>query len=116
MNASSVPAPHDVDEFTYSGLSKEASQIVRCPRVLESPVHLECKHTRTISLPTDNPSSPNTVVFGEVIGIHINDSILADDRINFLKLRPISRLGYLDFSEVSNLFSMDRPEWDQGQG
>ena len=113
MNKSAMPAPHDVDEFTYSGLNKQASQVVRCPRVLESPIHLECKYTTSVTLLSDNPSNENTVVFGEVVGVHIEDRVLTDGKVDVLKLRPICRLGYLDFSEVTNVFSMDRPKWDQ---
>ncbi|PZC50396.1 MAG: NADH-FMN oxidoreductase RutF, flavin reductase (DIM6/NTAB) family [Chloroflexi bacterium] len=112
MNASSVPAPRDVDEFLFVGLNKQASNIVKCPRVLESPINLECKYKQSIYIETDDESSPNTVVFGEVVGIHIDEAYLSNDRIDVLKLRPISRLGYLDFSEVTNVFSMDRPTWE----
>jgi len=112
MNKSAVPAPRHVDEFTYSGLNKETSKIVKCPRVLESPIHLECRYTTSVTLPSADPANPNTVVFGEVIGVHIEDRVLTDGRVDVLKLRPISRLGYLDFSEVTNVFSMDRPKWN----
>ena len=112
MNASSVSAPREIDEFLYAGLTKENSEIVKCPRVQESPIHLECKFTKSVSLPTDNPSSPITVVFGEVIGVHIKESVITDGKIDMTKLSPIGRLGYLDFTQVTNVFSMDRPVWD----
>ena len=112
MNASSVPAPRDVDEFLFADLTKKASNIVKCPMVLESPINLECKYRQSVNIESDDESSPNTVVFGEVVGVHIDDSYLSNGRIDFLKLRPISRLGYLDFSEVTNVFSMDRPTWE----
>ena len=102
MNASSVPAPREVDEFEYAGLTKAASRLVRCPRVAESPVHLECRYTRSVEMLTNDPDSPNTVVFGEVIGVHVDERVLTDGRIDFLKLRPIGRLGYLDFVEVDS--------------
>ena len=35
--------PADVDEMEAIGLTKEASRLVKPPRVAESPVHLECK-------------------------------------------------------------------------
>ena len=73
MNASAVPAPSHIDEFEYAGLSKASSELVKPPRVAQSPIHLECTYTETVNLPTDNPASPNTVVFGRVIGIHIHD-------------------------------------------
>ena len=112
MNASSVPAPRDVDEFEYAGLTKADSRLVRCPRVAESPVHLECRYIRSVEMLTTDPDSPNTVVFGEVIGVHIDDRVLMDGRIDSLKLRPIGRLGYLDFVEVDSRFSMPRPTWE----
>ena len=33
------------------------------------------------------------------------------DGIDFLKLRPVGRLGYLDFVEVDSVFTMERPTW-----
>ncbi len=112
MNASSVPAPREVDEFEYAGLTKAESRLVRCPRVAESPVHLECRYTRSVEMLTNDPDDPNTVVFGEVIGVHIDERVLTDGRIDFLKLRPVGRLGYRDFVEVDSRFSMPRPTWD----
>ena len=111
MNASAVPAPREVDEFEYAGLTKAESRLVSCPRVAESPVHLECRCTTSLEVLTDNSDDPNTVVFGEVVGVHIDDSVLVDGRVDFLKLRPVGRLGYLDFVEVDSFFTMPRPEW-----
>ena len=111
MNASAVPAPHDVDEFEYAGLSKAESRLVRCPRVAESPLHLECRYTQSVELPSDVPGDQNTLVFGEVVGVHIDESLLVDGRIDYFKVRPVGRLGYLDYVEVNNSFAMDRPDW-----
>ena len=111
MNASSVPAPREVDEFEYAGLTKADSRLVRCPRVAESPVHLECRYTRSVEMLANDPDDPNTVVFGEVIGVHIDERVLTAGRVDFLKLRPVGRLGYLDFVEVDSSFSMPRPTW-----
>ena len=111
MNTSSVSAPHEVDEFEYAGLTKVDGKMVKCPRVAESPVHLECRYNRSVSLLSNDVDNSNTAVFGEVIGVHIDDRVIVDCRIDFLKLRPIGRLGYLDFVEVNNTFSMERPNW-----
>lgn len=111
MNASAVPAPHEVDEFEYAGLTKAESRLVKCPRVAESPAHLECRYTTSVEALTGDPGSTNTVVFGEVIGIHIDEKVMSDGQIDFLKLRPVGRLGYLDYVEVDNHFTMARPTW-----
>jgi len=113
MNKSSVAAPHEIDEFEYSGLTKEDSRLVKCPRIGESPVNLECRYTFTMPLLSKGNSKFNVVVFGEVIGVHINDEIIVEDRIDFMKLRAIGRLGYSDYVEINNLFSMERPIWNQ---
>ena len=111
MNASAVPAPREVDEFEYVGLTKAHSRLVNCPRVAESPMHLECRYTRSVEMLTNDVDDPNTVVFGEVVGVHVDERLLVDGRIDFLKLRPVGRLGYLDFVEVDSVFSMERPAW-----
>ena len=111
MNASAVPAPREVDEFEYAGLTKAEGRLVRCPRVAESPVHLECRYTTSLELLSGDAGSPNTVVFGEVVGVHIDDSVLVEGRVDYLKLRPVGRLGYLDFVKVESIFTMQRPRW-----
>ena len=111
MNASAVPAPHDVDEFEYAGLTKAESRLVRCPRVAESPLHLECRYTQSLELPSDVPGDQNTLVFGEVVGVHVDEKVLVDGRIDYFKVRPVGRLGYLDYVEVNNSFAMERPDW-----
>jgi flavin reductase (DIM6/NTAB) family NADH-FMN oxidoreductase RutF len=50
-------------------------------------------------------------VFGEVIGVHISDLAIKDGLVDTVKLRPIGRLGYLDYTTVTDSFSMDRPTW-----
>ena len=110
MNASAVPAPSDIDEFEYAGLTKAPSQVVKPHRVAESPAHLECRFVTRVDLPTDD-GDPNVVVFGEVVGVHIEDRYLVEGRVDTVALRPIGRLGYLDYVEVNNAFTMERPVW-----
>ena len=111
MSASSIPAPSDVDEFEYAGLAKAPARLVNCPCVAESPVRLECRHLRSVELDCKDPDESNVVVFGQVIGVNIDDRVLTDGRVDFLKLRPIGRLGYMDYVEVDNAFTMQRPSW-----
>lgn len=111
MSASSVPAPSDVDEFEFAGLAKAPARLVSCPRVAESPIHLECRYLRSIELDCKDPAETNVVVFGQVVGVNIEDRVLTDGRVDFLKLRPIGRLGYMDYVEVNNAFTMQRPSW-----
>ena len=109
MNTTSAMVARSVDEFALAGLTPSPSKLVRPPRVAESPVHFECTHLQTVELPTDDPSRPNLAVFGKVIGIHIDESIITDGMIDMNVFKPIARLGYFDYTVVDNVFSMPRP-------
>lgn len=108
MNLTSAAVPGD--EFAHAGLEKAPSEMVKAPRVAASPVHLECRHLQSITLPPDENGVSSSVVLGHVVGIHIDDSILTDGRVDYAKVRPIARLGYMDYAVVDTVFRMDRPK------
>ena len=53
-------------------------------------------------------TSPS-VVFGEVIGIYIDDRVIVDGMLDITRIRPIARLGYFDYAVVEEIFVMPRP-------
>lgn len=109
MNATSAQVPRSVDEFELAHLTPVPSRLVKPPRVKESPVHLECTHLKTVELPSNDPERPTLVVFGRVVGIHIDDAIITDGMIDMDRFHPIARLGYMDYTMVDNVFTMRRP-------
>ncbi|MBM3546823.1 MAG: flavin reductase family protein [Alphaproteobacteria bacterium] len=109
MNASSASLPPGGDEFAHAGLATAPSRMVKPPRVAASPAALECRYLRTVELPCDAPGRVNYAVFGQVVGIHIDDSLIVDGRVDILRCRPLARLGYMDYTVVDNVFAMDRP-------
>jgi len=109
MNASSASLPPGGDEFAHAGLATAPSRMVKPPRVAASPAALECRYLRTVELPCDTPGRTNYAVFGQVVGIHIDDSLIVDGRVDILRCRPLARLGYMDYTVVDNVFAMDRP-------
>jgi flavin reductase (DIM6/NTAB) family NADH-FMN oxidoreductase RutF len=111
VNLSSTPAPAEVDEFAVAGLTKASAHVVAPPYVAESPVHLECVLTRIVELPTPDAADPNTVVFGEVVGVDIADEAIVDGRVDVRALDPIARLGYDQYTRVVDVFAMTRPGW-----
>ena len=66
---------------------------------------------QTVTLPSPDPEDPNTVVFGEVLGMHIDESVITEGLVDFGKLQAIGRLGYNDYVHVSQAFTMIRPKW-----
>ncbi len=107
VNATSEELPPDQDEFVHAGLAKLPSRCVRAPRVASSPVHFECKHVQTLHLPGNGPTGTVDVVFGKVIAIHIEDAVLTPEgRIDLLRIQPLARLGYHDYTHVESMFTM----------
>jgi flavin reductase (DIM6/NTAB) family NADH-FMN oxidoreductase RutF len=110
VNKSAEEVPPEVDEFDLSGVTKTSSHAVKPFRVAESPVHFECIYHQTLRLPGNSMLSTSDVVFGRVIGIHISDEVITSDgRIDVLKIRPIARLGYHDYTSVESIFEMIIP-------
>ncbi|MEM7226294.1 MAG: flavin reductase family protein [Pseudomonadota bacterium] len=109
VNLSSARVARAVDEFELTGLTPVPSRLVKPPRVKESPVHLECRYLQTVRLPSNEPDDVNQVVFGQVVGIHIDEAILTDGMIDWSRFKPIARLGYMDYTVVEKIFVMDRP-------
>lgn len=109
MNQTSAMVGPEVDEMALAGLTPAPCKLVKPPRVAESPAAFECKYYKTLSLPGLDGSEGNLVVIGEVIGIHIDDDAIKNGRVDTAKLRPIARLGYMDYAVVDAVFSMDRP-------
>ena len=110
MNMTSAPAPAGTSEADIAGLEMVPSKLVKPPRVKASPIHLECSYLQTVDLPSDVPGVRNAVVFGQVVGIHIDESVLTDGLVDMAKLKPVARLGYMDYTVVDNVFSMGRPD------
>lgn len=110
MNASSAPLPAGVNEAEVVGLEMVPSQIVTAPRVKASPVALECRHLQTVSLPSQDPAQPNDVIFGDVVGVHIDERLItAEGRIDITLARPLARMGYSLYTVVTEAFAMKRP-------
>ena len=110
MNASSAAFGPGESEPERVGLEMTASRQVKPPRVAQSPIALECKYMKTVELiGADGRRNRSSVVFGEVIGIYIDDRVIVDGMLDITRIRPIARLGYFDYAVVEEIFVMPRP-------
>ena len=109
MNETSISLPHGESEMSRVGLEGLASRMVRPPRVKGAPIHLECRYLHTVELPCWSPGQRNWAIFGEVVGVHIEQSVLVDGLIDVTRFEPVARLGYFDYTRVTDVFSMRRP-------
>ncbi|MDM7251964.1 flavin reductase family protein, partial [Klebsiella grimontii] len=94
MNETSATLPHNEDEFIRAGLTAAPSRIVSAPRVAESPVNFECRLSQCIQLTTAEGQAVDTwLVLGEVVAVHIDESLLDDGIYQTAKAQPILRAG-----------------------
>lgn len=115
MNTTSAAVPYGVDEFPLAGLTAARCNMVKPPRVKESPAAFECRHWKTIELPPVAPQKGGYhMVVGVVVGIHIDDTYIKDGIVNTGAMKPLARLGYMEYAVVTpeTIFSMNRPEVD----
>jgi flavin reductase (DIM6/NTAB) family NADH-FMN oxidoreductase RutF len=110
MNATSAGLPRGESEFAYAGLATAASTLVRPPRVAASPASLECKVTQVLQMQdTEGAQTGAMVVFGQVIGMHIDERFMKDGRFDLAAVQPIARCGYDEYAVVEKVFSLTRP-------
>ena len=111
MNLTSKPVGPEVDEFELAGLEKMPCQMIKAPRVAASPVTLECTFHHATTLPALAVGGrPSVVVFGLVVGIHMDEALITDEgRVDMTRVAPLARAGYFDYSIFDEAFEMKRP-------
>lgn len=113
MNTTSGPYPRGVDEMKEAGLEAAPSVLVKPPRVKASPCAMECKWLQTVRLnDLDGAPTQRYIVFGQVIGIHIDKRFIKDGLLDTAAMMPIARAGYHDYfvSTQQTKFSLRRPK------
>ncbi|MDZ4245585.1 MAG: flavin reductase family protein, partial [Dehalococcoidia bacterium] len=91
MNLTGANYPHGVDEIKEAGLTAVKSDKVKSPRIAESPISMECKLVQILEL-GDHPHR-NSIIFGEILVMHINDEIMSGGKVDQVKAKIIGRLG-----------------------
>jgi flavin reductase (DIM6/NTAB) family NADH-FMN oxidoreductase RutF len=110
VNLSAQEVPPDVDEFELAGVTKAPSVKVKAPRVLESPINMECVYHQTVRLPGRGLVGTVDMVIGRVVMIHVKDEVIAPDgHIDVVKIRPLARAGYYQYTTVDSVFEMIIP-------
>jgi flavin reductase (DIM6/NTAB) family NADH-FMN oxidoreductase RutF len=112
VNISAQELPSHVDEFELAGLSKMPARVVKAPMVADSPIHFECVHVETLRLARGRAGSSGLtdLIIGRVVAVHVKDEfLLPNGKIDILKIRPLARLGYYDYTTIDSIFEMVIP-------
>jgi flavin reductase (DIM6/NTAB) family NADH-FMN oxidoreductase RutF len=112
MNVTTAMFAYGVDEMREAGLTPAPCRYVKAPRIAESPLALECKYWKTIELPIEpgREALPGSMVIGHVVGVHIDDAILKNGRVDVAAFQPVARLGYSEYTTVTDVWAMRRPQ------
>ncbi|WP_458526049.1 flavin reductase family protein [Onishia taeanensis] len=113
MNQSCAAVGADVDEFTLAGLTPAPSRVVGVPHVAEARVVFECRLSQLLQLTSAAGDAVDTwLVLGEVVGVHIDQSLIQDGIYQTAAAAPILRGGGpADYFEITpeQRFEMHRP-------
>lgn len=98
MDETAFAIPSSESEFDHAGLERAASTRVRPPRVADAVIAMEC------TLYDSRRVHSAQVIFGEVIHLHVSETVLTDGKIDMRKVETVGRLGgsyytRLDFLE-----------------
>lgn len=106
-----------VNEFVKAGFTQVPSQMVRPPRVGESPVAFECKVLQIIETGTEGGAG--NLIICEVVLAHIKEEILDEKgRIDTKKIDLVGRMGGEWYCRANGdaLFEIPKPLLTKGIG
>ena len=106
-----------VNEFVKAVFTEVPSDLIKAPRVKESPVQIECKVREVIE--TGQEGGAGNLVVCEILKMHINEDVLGDDgTIDQHKIRLVSRLGKNWYGKAFGdaLFEVEKPLSTKGIG
>jgi flavin reductase (DIM6/NTAB) family NADH-FMN oxidoreductase RutF len=103
VNNSSASFGYDESEPAQLGITMEPSEIVKPPRVADSPVAVEC------TLHSTHELGDSTIVLGNVVAFSIADAVLVDGHPEYDRLDPLARLGKDEWAVHAQVTSIRRP-------
>ena len=109
MNQTCSPLAKGESEVDLGLLETTQSKLVKPKSLKASPINMECKLYKILDLPVLKENEYNGIIIGKVIGININDDYIKDGIIDVKKLKPLARLGYMDYTVVDDFFRINRP-------
>lgn len=107
MNRTSAQVPPEIDEFELAGLTPIPSELIKPPRVAESPVQMECRLHQIVEV-SDRPAG-GSVVLGEVLRFHVREDLFDNFRIDPDKLAAIGRMAGPTYVRTHDRFDLERP-------
>ncbi len=113
MHASAFEYAPEQSETEALKLALLPSRHVRAPRLAATPVQMECRLDRAVTL----GRGVNTLYIGEVVAFHLSHAIYDGKRVDSAAMRPLARLGgpfYAALGEIIHRPMLQRPPGGEG--
>jgi len=107
-NATAAEVPPEVDEFVLSGLTPEASEVVRPARVAESPAQMECKLLQVIY--TGREPGAGVIVLGQIVRFHLRENLVDNFRVDPAGLDAVGRMAGNTWARTRDRIELIRPK------
>lgn len=107
-NATAAEVLPEVDEFELAGLTPQASETVRPPRVAESPAQMECRLLQVIY--TSHSPGGGVIVLGEIVRFHVRKELIDDFRVDPTGLDAVGRMAGNTWVRTHDRIELARPK------
>lgn len=107
-NVTASEVPPEVDEFELAGLTPTPSELVRPPRVAESPAQMECKLLQVIY--TSHQPGGGVIVLGEILRFHVRSDLVHDFRVDPAGLDAVGRMAGNTWVRTRDRIELIRPK------
>jgi flavin reductase (DIM6/NTAB) family NADH-FMN oxidoreductase RutF len=107
-NATAAEVPPEIDEFALAGLTPLASEVVKPPRVAESPAQMECKLQQVIY--TGKQPGSGVIVLGEIVRFHIREELFDNFRVDPAGLDAVGRMAGNTWVHTQDRLDLIRPK------
>lgn len=106
INLASTELPYGEDEFSFTGLTPIASEVVKANRLKESPVQFECVFRDMLCYGKE--AGTGSLITGEVKLVHVDEGILRDGKIATDLLKAVGRGAGNDWFKTDSVFQLER--------
>jgi len=108
MNITSGEYDETVNEWQLAKVTPAPSRLVRPSRVRESPVSFECRLYQILDFSPAPTSS--SLVIGQIVAIHLDDSNLKEGHLDRNSLDLIGRMGGIQYTRTTSRVELARPK------
>jgi flavin reductase (DIM6/NTAB) family NADH-FMN oxidoreductase RutF len=108
MNKTSGEYDASVNEFELAQVESAPSRVVKARRVASSPVSFECTLHQILDF-SPSPQS-GSLVIGQIVSIHVDDSRMKQGKLDRNSLDMIGRMGGIQYTRTTQRFDMIRPK------